>query len=230
LEHRVPAGEVLPRREDLPAVRGDGGDPADGHLAHAGGRIRREAWVCGRSGGGGREGGSRGVGPGVPLPEPASNRGARALASPAHKFLEGYPRSYASLIAGISRPLASLPAMRKTYLAAVFAAAFFVLLVPAGAGAADLESELSDKEAKLSKVRDRAGVLTSTISSYRDRIERLTREVAVLRTEEAAVRERLEAKQGELDSAVAELDVAKKHLAVVRARLKRSLVALRERL
>jgi len=120
--------------------------------------------------------------------------------------------------------------MRKTYLAAVFAAAFFMLLAPAGASGADLESELSKKEEKLSHVRDRAGVLTSTISDYRDRIEKLTREVAVLRTEEAAVRERLEAKQAELDSAVAELDVAKKHLAVVRARLKRSLVALRERL
>jgi len=115
-------------------------------------------------------------------------------------------------------------------MAAVFAAAFFMLLAPAGALGADLESELSEKEEKLSHVRDRAGVLTSTISHYRDRIERLTREVAVLRTEEAAVRERLEAKQVELDSAVAELDVAKKHLAVVRARLKRSLVALRERL
>jgi murein DD-endopeptidase MepM/ murein hydrolase activator NlpD len=115
-------------------------------------------------------------------------------------------------------------------MAAVFAAAFFMLLVPAGASAADLESKLSNKEEKLSHVRDRAGVLTSTISRFRDRIERLTREVAVLRTEEAAVRERLEAKQAELDSAVAELDVAKKHLAVVRARLKRSLVALRERL
>jgi murein DD-endopeptidase MepM/ murein hydrolase activator NlpD len=105
-----------------------------------------------------------------------------------------------------------------------------MLLVPSGAFGADLESELSKKEEKLSHVRDRAGVLTSTISNYRDRIEKLTREVAVLRTEEAAVRERLEAKQAELDSAVAELDVAKKHLAVVRARLKRSLVALRERL
>jgi murein DD-endopeptidase MepM/ murein hydrolase activator NlpD len=113
---------------------------------------------------------------------------------------------------------------------AAVCAAFFMLLVPAGAPAADLESKLSEKEEKLSHVRDRAGVLTSTISGYRDRIERLTRQVAVLRSEEAAVRERLEAKQAELDSAVAELDVAKRHLAVVRARLKRSLVALRERL
>ena len=47
LEHRAAAGEVLPRRQDLPAVRGYGGDPADGHLAHAGAGIRRASWVCG---------------------------------------------------------------------------------------------------------------------------------------------------------------------------------------
>ena len=49
LEHRVPAGEVLPRREDLPAVRGHGRDPADGHLADAGARIRRAPRIRRRS-------------------------------------------------------------------------------------------------------------------------------------------------------------------------------------
>jgi peptidoglycan DL-endopeptidase CwlO len=125
--------------------------------------------------------------------------------------------------------------MLKTRCAAVAlvaaAAALVVLLVGgAAAPAKDLESKLDAKEAKLSKVRERQGVLTTTISRYRERIERLTRQVAALRTEEAIVRERLEAKQAELNRAVAELDVAKKHLAVVRARLKRALVALRERL
>ena len=49
---RVPAGEVVPRREDLPAVRGDGGDSADGHLADAGAgicraaRVRRPKWLA----------------------------------------------------------------------------------------------------------------------------------------------------------------------------------------
>jgi murein DD-endopeptidase MepM/ murein hydrolase activator NlpD len=112
----------------------------------------------------------------------------------------------------------------------VAAAALLVLLFSAAAPAADLESELNAKEAKLSKVREREGVLTSTISRYRERIERLTDEVALLRGQEAEAQARLEAKQAELDSAVAELDVAKKHLAVVRAHLKRALVALRERL
>ena len=118
--------------------------------------------------------------------------------------------------------LAALPAA---------AAALVALLVAAPAAPAeDLQSKLEDKEAKLSHVRERKGVLTTTISHYGARIEKLTSEVAALRTEEAAVRERLSAKQAELDSAVEELDVAKKHLAVVKARLKRALVALRERL
>jgi murein DD-endopeptidase MepM/ murein hydrolase activator NlpD len=110
-------------------------------------------------------------------------------------------------------------------------AALVALLVAAPAAPAEeLQSKLEDKEARLSDVEERQGVLTTTISGYRDRIERLTAEVAALRTEEEAVRTRLAAKQAELDSAVAELDVAKKHLAVVRARLHRALVALRERL
>lgn len=118
--------------------------------------------------------------------------------------------------------LAALPAA---------AAALVALLVAAPAAPAeDLQSKLEDKEAKLSHVRERKGVLTTTISHYGARIEKLTSEVAALRTEEAAVRERLSAKQAELDSAVEELDVAKKHLVVVKARLKRALVALRERL
>src|SRR3954449_13530169 len=111
------------------------------------------------------------------------------------------------------------------------AAGLAVLLFGASAAPAeDLQSKLEDKEAKLSHVRERKGVLTTTISRYGARIEKLTSEVAALRTEEAAVRERLAAKQAELDGAVAELGVARKHLAVVRARLTRALVALRERL
>jgi peptidoglycan DL-endopeptidase CwlO len=109
-------------------------------------------------------------------------------------------------------------------------AALVVLFCSAAAPAQDLESKLDAKEAKLAKVRQRKGVLTTTISRYRDRIERLTDEVAALRTREAAVRTRLATKQAELDQAMAELDVAKKHLAVVRAHLKRALVSLRERL
>jgi murein DD-endopeptidase MepM/ murein hydrolase activator NlpD len=111
------------------------------------------------------------------------------------------------------------------------AAALLVLLAASSAAPAqDLESKLEAKEAKLSKVRERRGVLTTTISHYGDRIDRLTAEVAVFRDREATVRVHLDAKQAELDRAIAQLDVGKKHLAAMRARLKRALVALRERL
>jgi murein DD-endopeptidase MepM/ murein hydrolase activator NlpD len=125
--------------------------------------------------------------------------------------------------------------MLKTRLALaalLAAAAALVVLLAAGtvASADELESKLDAKEAKLSDVRERKGVLTTTISGYGERIERLTTEVAVLRGREAAVEVRLDAKQAELDHAVAEFDAAKRQLAVMRARLKRALVALRERL
>jgi murein DD-endopeptidase MepM/ murein hydrolase activator NlpD len=110
------------------------------------------------------------------------------------------------------------------------AAALVVLFAATAAPAQDLQSKLDAKEAKLSKVRDRKGVLTSTISRDGARIERLTGAVAALRNEEAAVRVRLDAKQAELDKAVAQLDVAKKRLGVMKARLRRALVVLRERL
>lgn len=109
-------------------------------------------------------------------------------------------------------------------------AVLIVLLAASVASAEDLESKLDAKEAKLSKVRERSGVLTTTISHYGERIDRLTSEVASLRNQEAAVEVRLEAKQAELDHAEAQLGVAKKRLIEMRAHLKRALVSLRERL
>jgi murein DD-endopeptidase MepM/ murein hydrolase activator NlpD len=109
-------------------------------------------------------------------------------------------------------------------------AALAALLFAAAAPAKDLQSKLEAKEATLSKVREKKGVLTSTITHYGDQIDRLTTEVAALRNQEAGVRARLAAKQSELDHAVAQLDVAKQRLAEMRAHLKRALVALRERL
>lgn len=109
-------------------------------------------------------------------------------------------------------------------------AALSTLLLASQAPAADLESKLEAKQSKLDEVREKKGVLTTTISHYADQIDRLTGEVAAIRGREEAVRTRLEAKQAELDKAVADLDVAKDHLVELRARLKRALVALRDRL
>ena len=110
------------------------------------------------------------------------------------------------------------------------AAALVALLIASPAAAEDLQSELGAKEAKLERIHARQGVLTTTISRYRERIENLTDEVEALRAQEAKVRVRLAAKQTELDAAVAELEVARKRLAAMKARLKRALVTLRERL
>jgi murein DD-endopeptidase MepM/ murein hydrolase activator NlpD len=112
----------------------------------------------------------------------------------------------------------------------VAAAALCSLLFAGPAAAEDLQSKLEAKQSKLDQVREKKGVLTSTISGYKDQINRLTAEVAEIRTHEAAVEVRLAAKQAELDQAVAELDTAKDRLEELRSRLKRALVALRERL
>lgn len=61
-------------------------------------------------------------------------------------------------------------------------------------------------------------------------ISRLEGEVANLRSQEAGVEAELAAKQDELDQATAELERDRTHLGVVRDRLKRALIALRERL
>jgi septal ring factor EnvC (AmiA/AmiB activator) len=120
---------------------------------------------------------------------------------------------------------------RLALVAFLVAAAALVALLAAGAAPAeDLESKLDAKEAKLSKVRERSGVLTSTISDLGDRIDRLTAEVAGLRKQEAAVEIRLDAKQAELDRAMAQLSVAKGRLVRMRSHLRRALSALRERL
>jgi murein DD-endopeptidase MepM/ murein hydrolase activator NlpD len=113
---------------------------------------------------------------------------------------------------------------------AAAAALLFLLIAAPAAPAADLQSELEDKQSQLEKVEERKGVLTTTIAGFKDKIDRLTAEVAEIRTREAAVRERLVAKQAELDEAVAELNAAQSRLAKVRAHLKRALTALRDRL
>jgi peptidoglycan DL-endopeptidase CwlO len=130
--------------------------------------------------------------------------------------------------------LASLGTMLKNRLVALAlflaAVALSTLLFAGPAPAQDLESKLEAKQSKLDEVREKKGVLTSTISHYKDQIDRLTGEVAEIRGREEAVRTRLAAKQAELNKAVADLDVARDHLVELRSRLERALGALRDRL
>ncbi len=131
--------------------------------------------------------------------------------------------------------MASLDAMPPSRLAATALPVLAALICIAtfatpAAPAQDLQSELEAKQSKLDEVRERKGVLTTTITAYGDRIDRLIGEVASIRTREAAAQDRLAAKQSELDGAVAELEQAKDRLAQVRSHLRRALDALRDRL
>ncbi len=126
-------------------------------------------------------------------------------------------------------PASPARARSPRLLVAVAMTVFFGLLGGV-AGAEELQDELDRKEGKLSRVRERQGVLTSELEEMDQEISRLQGEVADLRSREAAVKAELEAKQTELDEATAELERARNHLGVVRERLKRALIALRERL
>ena len=87
----------------------------------------------------------------------------------------------------------------------------------------DLQSELDSKQRKLNEVREKKGVLTTTISRYSEEISALEGKVAILRNREAAV-------EAELERAKRELHVQKKRLVVLRARLHRAMVVLKDRL
>jgi murein DD-endopeptidase MepM/ murein hydrolase activator NlpD len=99
--------------------------------------------------------------------------------------------------------------------------------VETGRAPASLQSRLDAKKQQLGKIERHKGVLTTTISRYGNRIDRLEGEVAALRNREAAVQGRLDVVQRQLDRAEARLKVEKGHLLVLRAHLKRALVALR---
>ena len=123
-----------------------------------------------------------------------------------------------------------LPLRAALLLGALLAALVLLALGDGPAPAADLDSQLDQKQAELGKVRDRKSVVTTEISGYTAKISRLEGEVAILRNREAVVKEQLAAKQAELDRAVAELERGKDKLEVLRAHLKRSLIGLREHL
>lgn len=92
-----------------------------------------------------------------------------------------------------------------------------------GAPAQSLQERLSETEAKLSEVDQRAGVLTTEISDASQEISTLQTQVADLRNREAVLQEELERKQAELLEAQTRLEE-------LRDRLKRAIQLLEERL
>jgi murein DD-endopeptidase MepM/ murein hydrolase activator NlpD len=114
---------------------------------------------------------------------------------------------------------------------AVLAAALCPLAVAAPAApAADLTHQLESKESQLEETQERKGVLTTTISHYGDRIQRLTGEVAAIRNREAVTQARLDAQQARLVTANDLLERSRGRLGRMRDHLRVALVSLRERL
>jgi cell wall-associated NlpC family hydrolase len=105
-----------------------------------------------------------------------------------------------------------------------------VLCLAASAPAATLREKLDSTQGKLSKVRAGQSSLKATIAEQNKAIDSMLGEVSRLRQEQLGLERELAGKQRELDAASAKLEAEKHHLAVVRARLRRALDALRQRL
>lgn len=125
----------------------------------------------------------------------------------------------------MKRPHSRSIAHRRSALLALAAtlAATAGMSIAGGAPAQDLQSKLHRKQAELHHAQARAGVLSTTIQRYGQRLDQLRNQVADLRNREATV-------QAQLARAKAELRRDKARLELLRARLKRALRALRQRL
>ena len=126
-------------------------------------------------------------------------------------------------MAGPNQDIRSAPRRGVTALAVALAALAVGLALVARAPAEDLNTKLDAKQAELDQAKEKKGVLTTEISRSNDQIDRLTGEVAALRTREAAV-------QQELDEAEAELAAEQHDLKILRERLARTVEALEDRL
>jgi murein DD-endopeptidase MepM/ murein hydrolase activator NlpD len=114
---------------------------------------------------------------------------------------------------------------------AVLAAVLCLFAVAAPAApAADLTDQLETKESQLEEAQGRKGVLTTTISGYQARIQRLTGAVAAIRNREAVAQARLDAEQERLMLASDALEHSRNRLGQLRDHLRAALQSVRERL
>lgn len=113
----------------------------------------------------------------------------------------------------------------------LFAALLLLALcLVASAPAATLREKLDATQSKLSKVRESQSSLSATIEEQNKAIDAMLGEVSRLRQRQLALEGELAAKQVELDRASAKLAAEKRRLARIRARLRRALGVLRQRL
>jgi septal ring factor EnvC (AmiA/AmiB activator) len=120
---------------------------------------------------------------------------------------------------------------RALVAAALLLAALCVLAASwADSAPADPRQKLEATRDKLEGVRAESSDLTATIAEQNRAIDAKLGEVSALRQEQEAVEAELAEKQAELDRATAALEAEEAHLAKVRAKLKKSLDLLGDRL
>jgi septal ring factor EnvC (AmiA/AmiB activator) len=110
------------------------------------------------------------------------------------------------------------------------ALSLLALCLVASAPAATLREKLDATQGKLSKVRESQSSLSASIAEQNKAIDAMLGEVSRLRQRQVALEGELAAKQRELDRASAKLAAEKRRLARIRARLRRALGVLRQRL
>ncbi|HEY6730558.1 MAG TPA: hypothetical protein VI039_05990 [Solirubrobacterales bacterium] len=119
--------------------------------------------------------------------------------------------------------------------ALVFSALLFAVVCAlagswAASAPADPQEKLDATRDKLENVRQQGSDLAATIAEQNAAIDAKLGEVSRLRQEQLAVEAELERKQAELDRATAALEAEEAHLARVRAKLRKSLDLLGDRL
>jgi peptidoglycan hydrolase CwlO-like protein len=116
---------------------------------------------------------------------------------------------------------------RRLLLVAAAVLAFTCLAAPA---TATLRERLESTQGKLERVRESESAVSATIAEQNRTIDSMLGEVSALRQRQQEAEAELAAKQAELERATAELAAEKRRLARIRARLRRALGVLRERL
>jgi murein DD-endopeptidase MepM/ murein hydrolase activator NlpD len=104
------------------------------------------------------------------------------------------------------------------------------LFVPVLSDGAPLTSKIDQKKAQIDQVKGRERVLTTTISGYTQRINRLQDDITVLQGRATRIQVDLDAKRAELARIQEQLRQEKIRLARLRARLAEARIALARRL
>lgn len=117
--------------------------------------------------------------------------------------------------------------LKQALTIALFAAPILLAIAALGGGQRAAAQSAADRveaiEEQLEEVGSKEGVLTTTVAKYNDKIAALRSEIATLRNKEAVVQAELERLEADLDDAVTRLQI-------LRARLRRAISVLEDRL